>query len=419
MNKIGILVIVIVLAVAVVLTLNAISPTGAGGHEEGHEEGDEHEEDEHGAEPRIGYIGTEPGEEIDEHELDEFRERVGEEAYAKAGLDKVRFVVFGLLFILVFLSFADVDGVSNRLREAVDWYTLGTVTGLILTVLVVPSGIIITFFYLPTATGVYQSVQNMTTNAVLAFFRNLHNWSSEIFIVLMGLHTARTVSSGTYIGRRKIIWLTGALLFIAGWMAFLVGTFMRGDQEALEGFEHMMFSFTLVPLGNFVADFLTGELALVKLTAFHIGVAGFATAVLIAIHVLMRRVYVHVQRRWKKAVIYTVALTVFLVAQSLFMEAPFITGPEAGPAVSGVEISKPPWPIYFLVAGENLFGAVAMVYSLLVFLPLLIFPYVVEFLPLTRARKVEVGEILFYVGVALLIAVSYWAAGSEIVAHIF
>ena len=415
MRAVIVLLVVVLLAAAVVITLNAVVPTDADGNGEDHEEA----EDGHGEEPRIGYIGAEPGEEVGEEELDEFADRVAEEAYAKAELDKIRFVVFGLLFALVFLSFARIEGISDRLQAAVDWYTLGTVSGLILTFLVIPSGIIITFFYLPTPTGAYASVESMTRNGVLAFFRNLHNWSSEIFIVLMGLHAARTISTKTYLGRRKIIWLTGALLFVVGWLAFLVGTFMRGDQEALEGFQHMMFSFTLVPLGGFVADFFVGELSLIKLTAFHIGVAGFATGLLIAIHVLMRRVYVQVQRRWKKAVIYTAALTVFLVVQSLFMEALFIRGLEAGPAISGVEISKPPWPVYFLVAGENLFGAVAMVYSLLVFLPLLIFPYVVEFLPLTRARKVEVGEILFYVGVALLIAVSYWAAGSEIVAHIF
>jgi len=415
MKKVAVLLMVILLAVAVVVTLDAVFPTDTGGNGEEHG----HEEEERGEEPRIGYIGIEPGEEVDEHELDEFVERVAEEAYAKAKVDKIRFIIFGLLFVLVYLSFVKIKGVSERLTAAIDWYTLGTATGLILTLLVIPSGIIITFFYLPTPTGVYYSVENMTRNAVLAFFRNLHNWSSEIFIFLMMLHSARTISTRTYLGKRKIIWLTGALLMIVGWLAFLGGTFMRGDQEALEGFEHMMFSFTLVPLGSYVADFFSGELTLMKLTALHIGVAGFATALLIAIHVLMRKVYVHVQRRWKKAVIYTGALTVFLVVQSLSMEAPFITGLEAGPAISGMEISKPPWPIYFLVTGENLFGATAMVYSLLVFPPLLVFPYVVEFLPLTKAKKAEIGEVLFYVGVSLLLATSYWGAASKIVAHIF
>ncbi len=54
-------------------------------------------------------------------------------------------------------------------------------------------------------------------------------------------------------------------MFVAGWLAFLTGSFMRGDQEALEGFEHMMFSFTLVPLGDYVASFFSGEFTLMKL----------------------------------------------------------------------------------------------------------------------------------------------------------
>lgn len=86
----------------------------------------------HGEAARIGYIGTEPGEEVDEHELEEFRERVTEEAFAKAQLDKIRFVVAGLFFVLAYLAFAKIPRVSERLRTAIDWYTLGTVSGIIL-----------------------------------------------------------------------------------------------------------------------------------------------------------------------------------------------------------------------------------------------------------------------------------------------
>jgi hypothetical protein len=43
-----------------------------------------------------------------------------------------------------------------------------------------------------------------------------------------------------------------AFLFHRGVAGLLLGTFMRDNQEALEGSEHMMFSFTLVPLGSFL-----------------------------------------------------------------------------------------------------------------------------------------------------------------------
>lgn len=428
----------VALAVAIVVGLNAI-PIGSADigaqrdaeiadeavAEHGHEgepaaeHGDEVEDGHGHGEPRFGYIGLEPEEALDQHDLDEFQERVTEEAFVKANLDMTRFIIFGLLFILVFLAFASGTGLRERLTRMIDWYTLGTITGIILLMLVIPSGIVITFFYSPAPTELYSSVENVTRTPALAFFRNLHNWSSELFILLMLLHTARVVSTKTFLGKRKIVWLIGALLFVVGWLAFLGGTFMRGDQEALEGFEHMMFAFGLIPLGNYIADFFSGDLAVFRLTVVHISVATVAVLLMIVPHVLMRKVYVHVQKRWKTALIYAAVLTLLVVVQSLVMEAPFVRGLEGGPTVSGIETTKPPWPIYFLIAGENVFGAAAMVYSMLVFLPLLVFPYAVELLPFSRARKAKIGETAFYAGLFAMLALSYWAAAGKIITHIF
>ncbi|WP_456474934.1 cytochrome b N-terminal domain-containing protein [Candidatus Pyrohabitans sp.] len=402
----------VLIAVMVLLALPTAYATVTA-HDEGEEGG-------HGEKPGIGYIGLGPTEELDEHELEKFVERVMEEAYAKAKVDKIRFAIFALLFAMLYLAFARIKGLSEKLKSGLDWYTLGIITFILFIGLVIPSGIIITFFYKPSPTEAYYSVEVMAQNGALAFFRNLHNWSSEIFLFLMILHSARAVSTRTYLGRRKIIWVTGALLLIISWLSFLSGTFMRADQEALEGFEHMMYAFNLVPLGNYIASFFTGDLAIMKLTAFHIGLTTFAILLLTAPHMLMRKVYLQVQRRWKKALVYSAVLTVFLVMQSLFMEAPFIRGLEAGPTVSGIEITKPPWPIYFLVTGENLFGATTMVVMpLLAFLPLLIFPYVVERLPLDSKKKARAGELLYYAGAFIMLGISFWAATSEIVPHIF
>ena len=72
-----------------------------------------------------------------------------------------------------------------------------------------------------------------------------------------------------------------------------------------------------------------------------------------------------------------------------------------------------------MIGAENLFGATAMVYSLLVFVPLLILPYALDWLPTSRVKKLEIGESAYYTGVFLLIALSFWAAAGEIVPHIF
>jgi len=374
-------------------------------------------------EPGIGYIGLEKREPIPAAEFDEWHEKVTAEAYKKGIIDQGRLIFFALSFIVVFLAFSKIkrlEPFSRILREAVDWYTLGTISGIVLIGLVIPSGIVITFYYMPTATEVYNSVEYMTTQPVLAFFRNLHNWSSEIFIWLMVLHAARTISTRSFLGNRKFIWLSGAVVAALAWVAFLSGTFMRGDQEALEGFAHMMYSFTLVPLGKIISDFFVGELALIRLTTLHIIATLFIMIIFLALHILMRKVHVLVVKRWRKAVIYSAALTIFMAVQSIFMEAPFIRGLASGPTVAGIEATKPPWPLYFLVQGENWFGANAMVAILsVVFIPLIVFPYVIELLPFPAEKKKKVGEIAFYACSFLLILISYIGAAGKIKAHLF
>ena len=384
---------------------------GAGGHG-------------HGGAPGVGYIGLNKREGgIDEAALKGFKERLSEEAMSKGRLDQARLVFFALSFLAVCLAFArneKLGPITRGLRAAVDWHALGTVTGIILAGLVIPSGIIVTFFFMPTSTGVYPSVEAMSTSPGLAFFRNLHNWSSEVFIWLLLLHAARTISTHTFLGKRKFIWLAGAIASAVGWVAFLSGSFMRGDQEALEGFEHMMYSFTLVPGGGAIARFFSGELTLIRLTTLHVIATIFIMAVFLGLHVLMRKVHVLVESRWKTATIYSCVLTLLLAVQSIYMEAPFVRGLAGIPTISGIEYTKPPWPIYFLIQGENWFGANAMVMILAItFVPLIILPYVVELLPLPDQRKRLVGEGAFYVGVFGLLLVSFIAAGGKIIAHIF
>jgi len=61
-----------------------------------------------------------------------------------------------------------------------------------------------------------------------------------------------------------------------------------------------------------------------------------------------------------------------------------------------------------------------MVYTpMLVFLPLLIFPFLVERLPLDSRKRARAGELLYYAGAFFVLAISYWAAAGEIIPHIF
>ncbi len=57
-------------------------------------------------------------------------------------------------------------------------------------------------------------------------------------------------------------------------------------------------------------------------------------ALLLALHILMRKIHVLIVLHWTKAVIYFAALTLVIIAQSILMEAPFIRGLEGAPAIT-------------------------------------------------------------------------------------
>lgn len=196
----------------------------------------------------------------------------------------------------------------------------------------------------------------------------------------------------------------------------IIGTFIRGDQEAFEAWVHMMALIRFIPLiGDPIADFFSGPFAVMRLYIFHIVITTIVLLLILAPHVLMQKVYVHVQRRWRTAVRYTLGLTAVLAVLSLLIPAPFLAAP-----YHDMEITKPPWPYYFLYAWENIGGAVSMIWSpLLIIVPLLLLPYALEQLPLARRTAQRIGDWVFYGGVFITLGLSYWVAASGLVAHVF
>jgi len=61
----------------------------------------------------------------------------------------------------------------------------------------------------------------------------------------------------------------------------------------LEGFEHMMYSFTLFPGGGYIARFFSGELTLIRLTTLHIAATIFIPVPSIFFFLLTPGVAIH------------------------------------------------------------------------------------------------------------------------------
>ena len=111
-------------------------------------------------------------------------------------------------------------------------YTLGAGgTAVLLTIVVAATGLLEVFYYVPTPTGAARSVQ--TISYLVPFgglVRNLHYWSAQLLVLVMGVHLARVVFTGAYAPPRQFNHVLGVALLLVAILLDFTGYVLRWDQ---------------------------------------------------------------------------------------------------------------------------------------------------------------------------------------------
>ena len=254
--------------------------------------------------------------------------------------------------------------------------------GLLLTLLffTVVSGIILALFYNTQPEETYRSVLAITENPFTAFIRNFHYWATDLLIFTLFLHITRVALTKPSGKPRRYAWWIGVGLLILVGSEMLLGTFLRGDQESIEAYTHFFLGTTGVvasylPFVTVITDFFSGHTALFRFFIFHAVVVPFGILSVIVIHGLFAPSFRAMIAPWKKmsdatirgelkpqpgfwrtpsvrkmGMLTLVALVVIIVL-SLLLPAPLLSEPHGG-----MEVTKTPWWILWVVAVENIYG---------------------------------------------------------------
>src|SRR3712207_8022847 len=93
-------------------------------------------------------------------------------------------------------------------------YTLGSST-LFLITLQFLTGILLLFYYVPTAENAWDSIYYIMTGVYFGpLIRGIHFWSANVLVVVIGLHMVRTFFSGAYKAPRELNWVVGVVLIL-------------------------------------------------------------------------------------------------------------------------------------------------------------------------------------------------------------
>lgn len=272
------------------------------------------------------------------------------------------------------------EAVKEVFREPIPghmkyWYYALGATPLILFFLQAVTGILLTFYYIPSPEMAYESVRYITEEVRMGFYvRGLHRWGSNLMVIAIFLHMVRVFFTRGYRKPRELNWVIGVLIFLATLTLCFTGYSLVYNQLSYWAATVGTNMIKEIPLiGMTILEVLRGgsEVTANTLTRFfnlHVVFMPFILFILLAAHIVMVRLhgvsklegkeedeksYPFYPEHFYHTLI--VGLFILVALSSLTVILPPGLGEPADPAVTPNHI-KPEWYFYG-------------VYSLLKFLP--------------------------------------------------
>lgn len=95
------------------------------------------------------------------------------------------------------------------------------------------TGILLMFYYRPTAAHAYQDIQGLRAHVTLGMAREMHRWAGHAMVIAVFLHMLRVFLTGSYKPPRQFNWVVGVMLLVLTLLLSFTGYLLPWDQLAL------------------------------------------------------------------------------------------------------------------------------------------------------------------------------------------
>ncbi len=173
------------------------------------------------------------------------------------------------------------------------WYYMG---GLLLFLFMIQglTGIMLLFYYKPSAETAYQSIAEIMVNVPYGWLiRSVHHWASNLMIVVAFVHFFSTFFVKAYRRPREITWLTGMALLVVVMFLGYSGYTLPFDERAFFALNVGTDMPGAIPVvGTYILEFLrggenVGPQTLNRFFALHVGVLPAALLLIVGVHLLL------------------------------------------------------------------------------------------------------------------------------------
>nr|YP_010336724.1 cytochrome b6 [Stylonema alsidii]UNJ15130.1 cytochrome b6 [Stylonema alsidii] len=163
-------------------------------------------------------------------------------------------------------------------------------------ILQVGSGFAMTFYYRPTVTEAFSSVEYIMTDVNFGWLiRSVHRWSASMMVLMMILHSFRVYLTGGFKRPRELTWVTGVLLAVLTVSFGVTGYSLPWDQVGFWAVKIVTGVPDAIPVvGSNLVEVLRGDVSvgqntLTRFYSLHTFVLPLLTAVAMLAHFLMIR----------------------------------------------------------------------------------------------------------------------------------
>lgn len=258
-----------------------------------------------------------------------------------------------------------VDYIQKDLPAHLDWwpYTLGAIPLTLFGVLVA-TGLMLTFYYVPAADKAYDSVAQITNEVYLGWFvRGLHKTSVDLMILFLLFHVIRVFVTRAYRPTGELKWISGSVVLLLTFAMGFTGYSLVYDNVSYWGMTVVTSMIGTLPVvgGPFLHLLRGGEEVsggtLLRLYDLHTKLLPALLGVLVIGHILVVRLLGFAEVKGSRGYHpfypeHTLTMGAIAAGLLLFMvDLVMIFPPTLGPPANVQEVASdvsPPW--YFSAA---------------------------------------------------------------------
>ncbi|MBU0717556.1 MAG: cytochrome b N-terminal domain-containing protein [Planctomycetes bacterium] len=111
-------------------------------------------------------------------------------------------------------------------------WCMGGITFLLFLVEVV-TGILLMFYYRPTAEHAYFDIQDLRAQVSFGLVREVHRWGGHAMVITIWLHMLRVFLTGSYKPPREFNWVVGVVLLVLTMFLSFTGYLLPWDQLSM------------------------------------------------------------------------------------------------------------------------------------------------------------------------------------------